>query len=60
VVYSGHVKEKDQIMLITDKGMLIKMKVKDISVQGRNTQGIRLIQLGDDEKVVDAAKIVEE
>ena len=39
------VKDSDQVMLVTNSGMLIRMKVKEISVIGRNTQGVRLITL---------------
>jgi DNA gyrase subunit A len=39
------VKDSDQVMLVTNSGMLIRMKVKEISVIGRNTQGVRLIAL---------------
>jgi len=49
VVGAVQVKDDDEVMLITSAGVLIRMKVKDISVIGRNTQGVRLITL-DDEK----------
>ncbi|MFT3711293.1 MAG: DNA gyrase subunit A [Archangium sp.] len=49
VVGAVQVKDDDEVMLITSAGVLIRMAVKDISVIGRNTQGVRLITL-DDEK----------
>jgi DNA gyrase subunit A len=45
VVGVAQVTEKDEVMLVTNGGMLIRMKVSEISVIGRNTQGVRLISL---------------
>ena len=47
----------EDIMLITVNGMLIRMDVKDISVIGRSTQGVRLIRLGDEEIVATVARV---
>ncbi len=47
----------EDIMLITNNGMLIRMDVNDISVIGRSTQGVRLIRLGDDEHVATVARV---
>ncbi len=56
----GQVKDDDQIMLVTNQGMLIRMKASDISIIGRNTQGVRLISLETrDEKVSGFAWIAE-
>src|SRR5699024_11460321 len=44
-------------MLITVDGILIRTPVKDISVTGRNTQGVQLIRIQDDEEVATVAKI---
>jgi len=60
VVYAGHVRNTDEVMIITDQGKIIRIKVKDISEMSRNTQGVKLIQLSEGEKVVDVAKVVEE
>lgn len=49
------VTDKDQVMITTDKGQSIRMKVSDISVLGRNTQGVRLINLNDGEMVTGIA-----
>ena len=43
--------EDDEIMLITTNGTLVRTRVAEISVMGRNTQGVRLISLGADEKL---------
>jgi DNA gyrase subunit A len=45
VVGLAQVKDRDEVMLVTNGGMLIRIKVHDISVIGRNTQGVRLISL---------------
>jgi DNA gyrase subunit A len=46
-------------MLITDRGLLIRMKVNEISIIGRVTQGVRLINIPEDERVVDMAILAE-
>jgi DNA gyrase subunit A len=60
VVYSYQVADQDQLMIITGHGKIIRLRVKDISVIGRNTQGVRLINLMEGEKVVAVARLVEE
>ena len=52
--------DEDVVMLITDQGQLIRMHAKDISIIGRATQGVRLINLTKGEKLVSLAKIVPE
>jgi DNA gyrase subunit A len=49
----------DEAMLITDKGTLVRTRVEEISVIGRNTQGVRLINLSADEKLSDIQRIQE-
>jgi len=51
------VSDKDQIILSTDKGRVIRVQVKEIRIAGRNTQGVRIIKLSGEEKVVSAIKI---
>lgn len=58
VVGSIIVDESDEIMLITQKGKIIRLRVSQIRETGRVTQGVRLINLDRDEKVVSIAKIV--
>ena len=60
VVYAYQVTGQDQLMIITGKGKIIRLRAKDISVIGRNTQGVKLIDLGEDEKVVGVAKLIED
>lgn len=60
VVYAYQVADHDQLMIITEHGKIIRLRVADISVIGRNTQGVKLIDLGEGEKVVGVAKVVEE
>lgn len=54
------VSSDDELMLITDKGQIIRMSVSGISVIGRNTQGVTLMTMDDDEKVVGLARVVRE
>ena len=49
--------EPDEIMISTNKGRVIRVAVKEIRTAGRNTQGVRIIKLSGDEKVVSAIKI---
>jgi DNA gyrase subunit A len=53
------VAQEDDLMLMTDRGRIIRMPVKDISVIGRNTQGVRLIGMGEREHVTGAARLAE-
>lgn len=50
------VSEEDQLMLVTNSGKLIAMKVSDLRISGRNTQGPRLISLAKEERVVSVSK----
>ncbi|MCF8058097.1 MAG: DNA gyrase subunit A [Bacteriovoracaceae bacterium] len=54
------VTEEDDLMIITDKGQVIRTKISGISLMGRATQGVRIIRLKDGEKVVAVENIVEE
>jgi DNA gyrase subunit A len=60
VVAAQRVEDAEEVMLITNKGMLIRMPARQISVIGRNTQGVRLITVESrDEQVVAAARVAE-
>ena len=49
--------EGDEILISTNKGRVIRTAVKEIRIANRNTQGVRIIKLSGDEKVVSAIKI---
>ena len=53
------VTEEDQLMMITNIGKIIRLRIKDIRVIGRNTQGVRLIELEEGERVVSVARLAE-
>jgi DNA gyrase subunit A len=55
----AQVSEDDEILLITSNGKVLRIRAKDISVQGRNTQGVRLFDIEEGDKVVSFAKVVE-
>ena len=57
VAASFPVDEGDEIILSTDKGKVIRCAVKEIRIAGRNTQGVRILKVSGDEKVVSAIKI---
>jgi DNA gyrase subunit A len=59
VVGGQQVTEDDQLMLITNTGKIIRLRIKDIRVIGRNTQGVRLIDLEEGERVVSLARLAE-
>ena len=52
--------DSDDLLLITEKGLVIRQRVQDIKVMGRNTQGVRLIRLEQDDNVADVARVVRE
>ena len=54
------VAEEGELMVIARSGKMIRMPVDGISVMGRNTQGVKIIDLADDETVADVARVVEE
>jgi len=56
-VGAAQVREEDEIMLISSNGTLVRTAVDDISVQGRNTQGVRLIRVGSEQRLVGLARI---
>ncbi len=53
------VKEEDEIMLLTSSGQTVRCPVKDIRVIGRTTRGVKLVNLGDDDKLIGIARIVD-
>ena len=57
VVGAALVADQDEIMLITDAGILVRTRVSEISVVGRNTQGVTVIRLSKGEKVVGIDRI---
>ncbi|MBT8386558.1 MAG: DNA gyrase subunit A [Ignavibacteria bacterium] len=52
--------DKDELVIITTKGMVIRQAVKNLRVMGRNTQGVRVINLKDGDSIADIAKVVSE
>ena len=57
VVTAFTVNENHALMLITEKGVVIRMKVEDIRPMGRNTQGVRLVRLDEGDKLVAAIPV---
>ena len=60
LIGAAQVKDEDEVMLITDKGMLVRTRISEINVIGRNTQGVKVIKLKDGEKLVSLESISEE
>ncbi|MEK6731274.1 MAG: DNA gyrase subunit A [Pseudomonadota bacterium] len=59
VIGALDVTEEDEMMLITNRGILVRTPVSGVSVIGRNTQGVRLINLNEGEQLVGVARIEE-
>jgi DNA gyrase subunit A len=53
------VTDQDDLMIITRNGISIRMKVADIRAAGRNTQGVRLIRLSDDDRIAAVTQVAE-
>ncbi|HBD12436.1 MAG TPA: DNA gyrase subunit A [Porticoccaceae bacterium] len=60
LVAAVQVTERDEIMLISNRGALVRTAVNEIPVQSRNTQGVRLIRVKDGEALVDVEVIQDE
>jgi DNA gyrase subunit A len=58
-VGSVQVTDSDEIMLISSKGTMVRTRVDEVSIQGRNTQGVRLIRLKEGEKLVGLERVDE-
>ena len=59
VVSALTVNSDDEVVLVTDHGILIRTRVAEISTLGRNTQGVKLIRLNQDERLTGVAKIAD-
>jgi DNA gyrase subunit A len=59
VVGVAYVQDEDEVLLITQQGMIIRMPTNDVRAIGRATQGVRLIDIEGDDKVVSVARLVE-
>jgi DNA gyrase subunit A len=59
VVGVAYVQEGDEMLLITQQGMILRMPTNDVRAIGRATQGVRLIDIEEGDKVVSIAKLVE-
>ena len=60
LIGAAQVTDEDELMLISDKGMLVRTKVSEVNVIGRNTQGVTVIRLKGSEKLISIAPISEE
>ena len=54
------VSEKDEIMLITNNGVIVRTRVSEVREMGRSTQGVRLISLDTDQSLITLQRIEEE
>jgi DNA gyrase subunit A len=59
VISALQVQDNDEIMLISNRGILVRTRVNEISVIGRNTRGVKLINLSEGEKLIGLQRIAE-
>jgi DNA gyrase subunit A len=60
VIWVKEVIDEDELMVTSKDGMMVRIPVKDIRIQGRNTMGVTIMRLNEGDKVVSVAKIVED
>ena len=60
VIYVKEVTEDDEIILTSKNGMMVRVPIQDIRIQGRNTMGVRIMRLNQGDTVVSVAKMLEE
>jgi len=58
VMFVREASDEDEILLTSKDGMMVRIPVKDIRIQGRNTMGVRIMRLNEDDKVVSVSKIM--
>ena len=59
VVAAELIESENEVMLITTGGTLIRTRASEVSIQGRNTQGVRLIDLGEEERLASLERVIE-
>lgn len=59
VIAAFPIEVQDQLMMVTDQGRLIRVPVHDVRIAGRNTQGVTLFKVGDEEQIVSVDRIQE-
>ena len=59
MISAVQVSDADEIMLITDQGTLVRTRIAEVSVQGRDTQGVKLIRLAEEEHLVGVERVAE-
>lgn len=59
VIAAFPIEVQDQLMMVTDQGRLIRVPVHDVRIAGRNTQGVTLFKVGDEENIVSVDRIQE-
>ena len=59
VMYVKEAADEEEIILTSKEGMMVRIPIKDIRIQGRNTMGVRIMRLNQGDKVTSVAKIIE-
>jgi DNA gyrase subunit A len=58
VIYVSQADDEEELILTSEQGMTMRIPVKDIRIQGRNTMGVRIMRLNEDDKVVSVSKVL--
>ena len=54
------VDDEDEVMLINSDGVIIRIRANEVSTSGRSTQGVKIMRVGEDSRIVSFAKVVDE
>lgn len=60
VVFVSQVSDENELLITTEQGMTVRIPVRDIREQGRNTMGVRIMRLNEDDKVVSVTQVLAE
>jgi len=60
VIYVRELTDDDEIMVTSREGMVVRIPVEGIRIQGRNTMGVRIMKLNEEDRVVSVAKVIEQ
>ncbi|MBU1863814.1 MAG: hypothetical protein KKH94_09150, partial [Candidatus Omnitrophica bacterium] len=58
VIFVSEVSDEESLILTSEQGMTMRIPVKDIRIQGRNTMGVRIMRLNKGDKIVSVSKVI--
>ena len=60
IVGAALVTTDDELMIINSNGVIIRIRAKEVSTSGRTTQGVKIMKVEDDDRIVSFAKVVDD